>query len=384
MGGHIFNIPGYNSYNKLPESWQEVIEALNRGTAERQMPIGTQLVDTWRTYQAPWDVVHHFSNFEGGRAVALNWHYCTPDGEVFDEPEAIYYDASGHPAGTYHILIGAAYGNGWHSGDGIEFTLTNAIPAGAQICIGMATSSDTDPANGRTLTVYAAKGSNTVVETTITSKGTGGTLLGSTSSAGTGRTNGAVNSPQRIVYGYNRWSQSAKRQWLNATGAKGTWWLPQNDWDRPPAYAATMDGFLHDCTPEFLAVLQPVTVTTALNTIEGLTETYETTQDRIFLPSLQEMYISPQLSGVEGVDWDYNKALAEEAGLSGRFAQYGTYEILKKYRIDARFSAAYVFLRSAYRGDAYCVWFVTSSGGVYANSACHAYRECPACILKSQ
>ena len=132
-----------------------------------------------------------------------------------------------------------------------------------------------------------------------------------------------------------------------------------------------------------MAALDMVDVVTALNTVEGHAETYETTQDRIFLPSLQEMYINPQLADVEGVDWDYNKALALEAGLSGKFQTGQTYPILKKYNIGDQSSAAAVWLRSCYRGYAGHAWAIYGSGYVNGNTATNAFRGCPACkILK--
>ena len=155
-----------------------------------------------------------------------------------------------------------------------------------------------------------------------------------------------------------------------------------NAWDRPPAAAASMRGFLAGCSADFKSILEPVEVVTALNTVEGYAETSEVTHDKIFLPSLQEMYISPQLANVEGVEWDYFKELAEEAGLSGKFAQGGTYPILISYRIDAQTSPVNVWLRSANRGSANNAWFVYSSGYVYATNAYNAYRGCPACKIK--
>ena len=143
-----------------------------------------------------------------------------------------------------------------------------------------------------------------------------------------------------------------------------------------------MRGFLAGLAPERQDILVPVDVVTALNTQEGFAEDTETTQDKIFLPSLEEMYITPQLADVEGVDWDYNKALAAEAGLTGKFAQYGTYEILKKYQVSSKTSAVVVWLRSCYWGYANYAWYVNSSGYVSISGACNAYRGCPACIIK--
>ena len=94
------------------------------------------------------------------------------------------------------------------------------------------------------------------------------------------------------------------------------------------------------------------------------------------------MYINPQLAGVEGVDWDYYKDLAEEAGLTGKFQQGGTYPILITYQAGSTTNPVGVWLRSCYRGYAAYAWRVYSNGNVsnggYAYSA---YRGCPACKI---
>ena len=172
------------------------------------------------------------------------------------------------------------------------------------------------------------------------------------------------------------------RQWLNSSAAANAWWTPQNPWDRPPSNHGSIRGFLAGCSEDFLSILEPVDVVTALNTVEGFAETSETTQDKIFLPSLQEMYINPQLANVEGVSWDYNKELAQEAGLTGMFQQSQTYEILKKYNVSSKASAVTVFLRSCNRNGARNEWYIDPSGSVSTCTACFAVRGCPACIIK--
>ena len=156
----------------------------------------------------------------------------------------------------------------------------------------------------------------------------------------------------------------------------------KNPWDRPPAQASTIRGFLCGFSQDFLDHLEETEVATALNTQEGFAETTETTLDKIFLPSLEQMYINPQLAGVEGESWDYYKALAVEAGLPGKFQQSQTYPILISYNASNTSSAVYVFLRSCIRGGAYYEWIVYSSGYVGGNGAYYASRGCPACKFK--
>ena len=363
--------------------WRALKKLIDDDLAPSQYPVGSQFYDSWfkdanTEIQAPWDVVHYSSLGD----MFLKWHYAIPDGVPFDEPEAIYYAPSGGlAAGTYHILIGSAYGTGWDTAKAIQFTLNSDMDEGDQLVINCGTNNANDPTNGRTWNVYAA-GSTTSKDTGTTSNGTSGTSLGTIGAVNAHRTNGQLNAISRVVYGYGRWSQSAIRQYLNSTAAAGYWWAMQNGWDRPPAVAATLRGFLAGCSAEFLSILEPVEVVTALNTQEGFTETTETTEDRIFLPSLQEMYVNPQLANVEGEDWDYFKILAEEAGLSGKFAQGGTYPVLITYNAASTTSPVSVWLRSCYRGLAYTAWFVSSSGYVNGYTASYALRGCPACKIK--
>ena len=360
-------------------AWKAFIDA---GLVGKVSPVGSQLTDEWYKdasthYSAPWDVTHIFPNGD----VAIQQHYAIPDGVPFDEPEAIYYADGTETAGAYHIGIGTAYGTGWDTSKHIQITTNVAMAENDQLVIEMGTDANNDPTNGRTWKLYAA-GSTTAKDSGTTSDGTGGTSLGSTSTSGAGYTNGRVNAPQRIVYGYGRYSQSAIRQYVISRAGVGGWWSQQNPWDRPPAVAATLRGWATGMTQELYDLLEPVPVVTAINTVEGSAETQETTYDKVFLPSLQEMYITPQLADVEGVDWDFYKDLAEDAGLTGKFAWYNTYPVLIKYRIDSTTSPVYVWLRSCYRGNTHNSWRVNGSGHVSSYNAYSGYRGCPACIIK--
>lgn len=362
-------------------SWAELQAIVDKGKAAKLLPVGTQIGDEWINpsnvrYDDPWDVVHHY---EDG-SMALCKHYAFNDAIGFDAPEAIYYAGDGGlPAGTYYIPIGYAYGNGWVKDAAIYFTLTSAMDAGDQLFIDCGKDNKNDPAGGRSWKVFA-KGSTAVKQSGTTAASGTGTELGSTSSANPHRTNGQINAPSRVVYGYGRWSQSAIRQWLNSDAAANAWWTPQNPWDRP-SEQHNVRGWLAGQDPDFVAMIKPVDVVTVLNSQEGFENLLETTQDKIFLPALNEWDIAPELAG-EGESWDYYEALAAEAGLTGQFQRGQTYEILKKYNVTAKTSAVAVWLRSCIRGSALSAWFGNTSGGVYSNTASYAVRGCPACIIK--
>ena len=369
---------GYTTHD-----WEALKILVQDGVASHEYPVGTMITETWAkdantNVTAPWDVVH----YDESNNMYLKWHYGLPDGIQFDAPEAIWYADADHllTAGTYNIAIGASYGNGWVVGQSIQFTLNNDLVAGDQIFINCGTDNAVNPTNGRTWNVYA-QGSTTSKDSGTTSNGTDGTNLGTIGNESAQKTNGLLNAISRVVYGSGRWSESAIRQYLNSTAAAGSWWTPKNGWDRPPSQLSTVRGFLAGCDESFLNILDTVPVVTALNTVEGFADTTETTYDKIFLPSLQEMYINPQLAGVEGVDWDYYKTLAQEAGLTGKFQQYSTYPILITYQAGNTTSPVTVWLRSCFRGYAYYAWFVYTTGYVGTNYAYYAYRGCPACKI---
>lgn len=367
-------------FHKTSLTWGEIVALIEGGEMSEIFPVASQIKDVWKntsdaSVEFPWDVVHYSENGD----TWLKLHYAAPETLQFDAPEAIYYFDGTEPAGTYHIPIGSAYGTGWVVGHSIQFTLTAAPDEGDQLFIDCGTNNGNDPADGRAWRVYDA-GGTTVKQSGTTSEGTGGTSLGTIGNVNAHRTNGRLCAISRVVYGYARWSQSAMRQYLNS--ADVNWWIMKNPWDRPPAQASTIRGFLCGFSQDFLDHLEETEVVTALNTHDGFAEATETTLDKIFLPSLEQMYINPQLAGVEGESWDYYKELAEEAGLPGKFQTGQTYPILITYNASNTSSAVTVVLRSCPRGVAYSEWSVTTSGGVGGTGAGTASRGCPACKFK--
>lgn len=383
--GKVNNIEAYtdilaNGYSA--HDWHGFQILVNDGVAEAEFPVGSQLLDTWNKtdndqWQIPYDIVHY--NTQGD--AFLKWHYALPDGVPFDEPEAIYYFDGTEAAGDYYITIGSAYGTGWDTTKHIQITLTSAPAENDQLVISCGTDNKNDPTNGRAWNVYGA-GSTTSKQSGTTSNGTSGTNLGTIGATSAQKPEGRLNAISRVVYGSGRWSQSAMRQYLNTDAAAGAWWTQQNPWDRPPSVATTLRGFMAGISDGLKDIIQKTTVVTALNTVEGYADTSEETEDYFFLPSLQEMYIAPQLADTEGEDWDYYKDLAAEAGLSGKFQQYGTYPILISYKLNDTTSPVTVWLRSCNRGYASYAWLVNSAGYVGYGSASSAVRGCPACKIQ--
>ena len=369
------------------EDWSTFRKLVDAGTIGRYAPVGSQIVDTWQrnsggmTYDAPWDIVHCIDD-DDITSVYLEQHYAIPDYVPFDEPEAIYYaPAAGLAAGTYHITIGVNYGTGWRSGQSIQIILNNNMNSGDQLVINCGNSNAINPTNGRAWQVYA-KGDITEKDSGTTSLGTAGTSLGTIGSTNAYVTDGQLNAIARVVYGCERWSQSAIRQYLNSEANAGAWWTPQNNWDRPSTVARTLRGWLAGCTAEFLNILQPVPVVTALNQFDGSAGT-ETTTDRVFLRSLNESYIDPQ-SADEGVVWDYYQSLAQEAGTEGRFVRGNVNAPLIGYRLNDHASAVNMYFRSCDRDVGGYVWYVNPSGLVTTYSSYTACGCRPACSISHE
>ena len=356
----------------------EVAQLAKNGELLEVMDYGDEIHPEWVSgtthYNPAMNLCHESDELlEDGETIHgcfFEWDKTTPTEIPFDAPEAIAYFNGTEAAGDYYITIAKDYGNGWHNGDHIQFTLSEAPANGDQLVIALNTSSDTDPTNGRTWTVYG-KGLTTAKQTGTTSKGASGTELGSTSASNIGAANGKINAPQRVVYGYNRWSQSNLRQYLNGTEAAGAWWSPQNAWDRPISNLATIDGFLKGYDPEVYRYFKPIKVVTVACDADGNAE--DVTYDRVFLSSLEQMYCTSQFSGEEGAYWEYYKRLL---GRTSPAPTGSTYARLKKYSLSDPTAAQTCFRRSAYRAYANYVWSVTSSGyvsnyyGAYGSLRC--------------
>lgn len=371
---------------------QEIHRIVQAGEAPGAFGIGDQIMlnynDGSQDYVLPWDIVH-FGNVElaDGKTVPgmfLQSHYAM---EVcqFDSNEAFYVAEETLPVGTYSITFGVSWGSNVVQGETYAFALTHQVPAGGMLLFGKANNTtgalpDTAPADWRVYS-YESQTATTPLEIVSLAPESAGTSLGTiTSSAKYGAA--GLNNLQRASYGYNRWSQSGLRQRLNSAAAAGAWWTPRNTFDRAPDQLATLRGFMAGFDEEFLQIIKPVKVRTALNTVSDADiGAYEDTYDTFFLASLEEEYIVPQLANTEGEAWEYWK---QRLGLASPQVQgaAGTNAAHIRYAYDAKASAQHCRLRSAYRGNAYSAWSVYTSGYAYnLYYAAFATRCAPACVI---
>ena len=367
----------------LVEDVAMVAELCSSGEILEVMDYGDQIAPAWSdgtTEYAPAMNLCHVGDaeLEDGETVHgafFEWDKATPAGVAYDAPEALYHFDGTEEPGDYYITIGMDYGDGWVAGQSIQFTLSEAPAEGDQLVVNCGDNNANNPTNGRTWNVYA-KGSTEVKQTGTTSNGMSGTKLGETNGTGTDKTNGRVNAPQRIVYGYNRWAQSALRQYLNSAAAAGAWWTAQNPWDRPPVQHSVVRGLLAGYDADVVKYFKPIKVVTVTCNADDNAE--DVTYDRVFLSSLEQMYCVPQFAGKEGEYWEYYKRLL---GRTSPAPTSATYKRLIKYALNAPTSAQLVFHRSAFRTYATIVWIVTSTGGVAAYSALTAFRCAPSVFL---
>lgn len=378
--------------SELTADLKGIHQLVKDGLASQVFSVGDQLNIEWTDtatntkYTVPHDIIGFrdvtLADGEVVPGMVIQWHYTTPFGVQFDQNEAFYYCSAALAAGTYNFKFGNSWGSSVVSGKSYQFTTTKALPVGGQLVLGNATADNGNlpdkAASEWRVRTYEKSADTTPVEILTLTEGTGGTNLG-TLSTSTKYADSGVNNLHRAGYGYNRWSQSALRQYLNSTAVKGSWWTAQNVFDRPPAELSTKNGFLSGYSDEFLSIIQPVKVRTALNTVsDSAVGEYEDTYDRFFPLSKEEMFLTPQVSGIEGDAFEYWK---RAVGSTTPPVDFTNGVVPITYAINAKTSPQAVRLRSAHRGYGSYTWSVTAAGGVYGYSAPGSIRFAPACVI---
>lgn len=352
------------------------------GNAPAVFPVGTQLVNTYtgkdgKVYDCPWDVVKTDDIAEGetgttAPAMVLQMHYASLEDIQFSAYQAFFVvPEAGLVAGTYNVKMGLDWGSNVKTGTVYQFTLTKNAPAGARLT-GFYNAPDTAPTSWKVY-VYKDQNKSELLETCNVSAGEAGTNLGTFLA----KPNGNLNGLHPVGYGDNRWWKSAYRQYLNSDAAAGGWWTPQDEWDMKPDQADTVPGFLAGFSDDFKAALTRVKVVTYGNTVTD-DGSAVVTYDKIFLPSLQEIYCSPQVSGEGTGYWPYWK---ERTGAKTPQALWQTYPLRITRDLAQRTVDRHVRLRSAYRGNGYFAFGVGSSGDVSSWYAVSAIRCAPACEM---
>ena len=324
------------SINSLT-SWKDIQAIVRQGLAPEIFNIGDQFIVPWKdveenkSYEVPLDIVH-FGNveLEDGEIVPgmfLQWHYTIPFGIPYDEPEKKI--ANGNFMGDRFYYVEVNSGKYKLLNPDTDYNIGDKIPD--------------------TTTYYQ----NSIKDPT-----------------------GEI-----CVYGYNRWSNSAIRQFLNSNGAKGNWWVAKHLGDIAPEELATKAGFMTGFEENFLSCLSPIKVTTAVNYItDSSIGTSEDTYDTFFLASLEQMYVKPQRAGVEGNYFEYWKRATGATKPNEQYTEdkhqgYITYDIVNKITPRG------CFLRSATIGTSSSVGFIRASGTVSGNKCSYELRFTPVCVI---
>lgn len=373
-----------NARKEMSSDWESLAEFANTGLFGEAYGIGDQFIDTWTDKSNNTDYTYplqlnHIGDVElhDGETLSdrpfLQAHYAHPFGVQFSHQRAFLRCPSGLAVGTYYVTIESAWGSNVGAGDVVCFTTTVAVPEGGRVA-GMYGAPDQAKSNWRIYT-FSADG-KTILETITPTFTASGTSLGTIKAS---VRNGDLNSMQETAYGWNRWSTSALRQYLNSAAGVGAWWTAQDDWDIRPDELSTKAGFLSGWPEELVNALKEVKVVTYPNTVYDDTggNTPDITYDKVFLPSLEQMFINPQKAG-EG---EYHEYWKRRSGRSTVMAQGSTYPQIITYAVENHASAQHVRLRAAGRGHANNTWYVHSSGSVYSYGASSSFRFSPLVVL---
>lgn len=245
-----------------------------------------------------WDILgyDHDEVYDGegnlaSHSVTIQTHDCIANLQ-FDSAEALFAFPNGATAGTYHFTVTEQPHYSGDVGKTMQFTLLNDIPPDGVIVLGNAHNATMI---GSTISVFASPSATMTSETATISEGSDGTDLGSVGNAILGNT----NSIQRALVGNNNYNQSAIRQYLNSDGTVGTYWTPQNKWDRPPIWNGSQVGFLNGYNTNFKNAIGTSKKVTLSSSFDG--GGTETTNEKVFLLSSTEVYCG----GSEGTAYSY-------------------------------------------------------------------------------
>lgn len=378
VGDRLSSIEDYINTVAVPMTWRNIQNMIAKGYHKKVFKIGDKLTNTWldpnssmKEYENPLRI-NHFQDgleLENGQLINGMWlqtQYAQLKGVQFSHQRALLRCPDGLVPGTYYFTFESNWGNNVKAGDIVCFTTTQQIPVGGRVS-GCHGAPDQTKDKWKIYT-HSADGKN-IIETITPTFVASGVDLGIQK---INSRNGNLNSTQEMAYGWNHWKTSAIRQYLNSDKPKDEWWVAQDEWDIAPDQLSQIDGYLKGIDQELLAVIQPVKVTTYANTVNdgGVADV---TYDKVILPSLEQMYIVPQISG-EGEAHQYYKELN---GTDTPYKQYGTFPELVTYAIENHSSAQYVRLRSATRSGACYAWYVYASGNVSNNNASGALRFSP-------
>jgi len=185
------------------------------------------------------------------------------------------------------------------------------------------------------------------------------------------------SSKNMYLYGYNRYRDSAYRQYLNSNATTGNWWTSTHIGDIAPNELNSVRGYKAGCSASLLQYAKPIKQTCYTNSVtDG--SVVDVVCDQFFLPSGTQMYGS--VNANEGTYWKYWK---DATGLASPSNDANEGRIM--YAIENHTSASVCRLRSAGRSHSYGAWYVLAAGGLDSGGsgygAYYSYRCVPACAI---
>ncbi len=351
-------------------SWSDVQQLVRLGLASKLFSIGDQFLCNRGEDTFVWDIIgiDHDTPTDKTKthSMTLQLHDCFTGSLQYNARGALYYAQTQLAAGTYNFTCKGRTDYTADNDKTFQFTLASAVPAGGQIVV---EANQNQALAGKTVKTYSSAESTSTIETTTLSEGSAGTSLGSTDG-----TADQVNHIQRVVWASNNWEKSAIRQLLNSAAEAGNVWIPQSDFDRPPTWAETTEGFLRGVDADFLAVLGTVDKTTARSSLDG--EGSDILEEKIWLPSVTEVFGGQNGDVDEGTAYAY---YADNSDLSvpGKGADRNRI----KYKHENGAEAIYWWLRSASVSNAGQSYAVHPAGQASVTYPQSGLRISPACCI---
>lgn len=348
-----------------PEDYDFLYRTVVAGGGPLAYPVGSIVWTEKGNYKYPWAVMHHDQHADG-RFYMIMRVIKAVDLLMFDAQEAFYYCEESLPAGTYYFEVTTAYGQ--LAAENYQFTLASAVPAGGRLGFNVVPY-NTSPI-GKLVQVYDSANSMVVSQTATISSGTDGTKLGVLAAGGDDNAVN-MNSVQRACFGSGNYAQSAIRQYFNSDAVAGAVWKSSNKFDMAPSWNASQPGFLTKLPEEFVAIVNPVTISTVTNNVFEVDYTKSSSyalKDKFWLPSRYNVYGSTEGADLNEEQWDFYKGSAD----------------VDKIMFDNGGTARSQFLRTPSVGYAYNVRYVTAStGALYYGHAHYSYAESPACEISA-
>lgn len=174
-----------------------------------------------------------------------------------------------------------------------------------------------------------------------------------------------------LRYGYNRYRDSAYRQYLNSLNGIGDWWESTHIGDAAPSQLNSVRGYMAGCSAELLATVKPIKISCYANSVTD-DSVIDTMVDTFFLPSGTEMYGSVNVN--EGEYWEFWK---DATGLESPSSAANAGRIIR--RVTDKTSAVYCRLRSAFRSNSNNAWNCNTDGNLNNNNANNANYCAPDC-----